>query len=697
MQGKEVKMPAWRMHEGKVKVLAAIFAMGLTHHTYAQSAGDKELTTVTVSGATGYDQNITDAPASISVITREELEKQSYTSITDAVKNIPGVYVTGGGDAKDISIRGMTRAYTLYLVDGKPLSSGREVNTNGTDGGKQITLPPVSMIERIEVIRGPMSSLYGSEAMGGVINIITRKISNKWTGTVSGEYTKSDNDISNDSYQSNFYLAGPLVEGLLGLQVNGSYQHTDESNYIGGDADKDTGSRPKGKRQDAGAKLTLTPNKDNDIALSVQSGKLDNRYTPGKSVPLGATTTSAEYHKDVYALEHTGRYGNVQTTTYLQRDESEKISDQKKKESVTILNNQTSYFSGSNVFTFGGQYKKEKLTNEGNGLLTAGVPGAVAQMDRWLAAIFAEAEWGLTDKFALTTGIRYNRDELFGGHITPRIYGVYHTTPNFAFKGGVSTGYVQPSLSDATAGFGLTTGGGGWQGIVPHSRALIIGNPDLKPEKSTSFELGYDYTNPEMGFSSSLMFFHTKFKDKIAEDRFCSTDASGTANRNNYAAWACNAFGDKYYFLSTKKNISNAMMQGVELTADYQITRTLNITSSYTYTESEQKSGEFKGEPLTKTPKHMFNANLGWDATEKLNTWLQYNFRGKTSDYLGRTSMTPGTPSYGFYDAGLVYKATKNMKITAGIYNIGNKEITNDVYEVVLDGRRFTVGMTVDF
>ena len=119
--------------------------------------------------AAGFEQNISDAPASISVISGEELAKKSYKSIVDAVNNIPGVYVTGGGGAQDISIRGMHDSYTLYLVDGRPVSAGRSVNTNGQDGGKQIALPPISMIERVEVIRGPMSSLYGSEAMGGVI------------------------------------------------------------------------------------------------------------------------------------------------------------------------------------------------------------------------------------------------------------------------------------------------------------------------------------------------------------------------------------------------------------------------------------------------------------------------------------------------------------------------------------------------
>lgn len=96
-------------------------------------------------------------------------------------------------------------------------------------------------------------------------------------------------------------------------------------------------------------------------------------------------------------------------------------------------------------------------------------------------------------------------------------------------------------------------------------------------------------------------------------------------------------------------------------------------------------------------PKHMLNVGLDYDVSDTWTTWMDYNYRGKTSDYLSRTSMDNGTPGYGTFDAGAVFKATDNLRLTAGIYNIANKEITNGDYDIVLDGRRYTVGMNIKF
>jgi outer membrane receptor for ferrienterochelin and colicins len=110
--------------------------------------------------ASGFEQQISSAPASISVISREELERGYYQNVTDALRDVPGVVVTGGGrgdNGNDISIRGMPSQYTLILVDGRPINS-RESRPNGDAGFEQDWLPPLQAIERIEVVRGPMST-----------------------------------------------------------------------------------------------------------------------------------------------------------------------------------------------------------------------------------------------------------------------------------------------------------------------------------------------------------------------------------------------------------------------------------------------------------------------------------------------------------------------------------------------------------
>ncbi|MEE2797996.1 MAG: TonB-dependent receptor [Pseudomonadota bacterium] len=678
----------------QLALAVATAALGLSVNAIAEdttSDGMVELQPITVVTAAGYEQNIADAPASISVITREQLEKQSYSDVTDAVRNVPGVFVTGGGNMQDISIRGMDDTYTLYLVDGRPISAGRMVNTNGADGGKQIGLPPISMIERIEVIRGPMSSLYGSEAMGGVINIITRRGGDEWAGSISTEYTGAMNDISSDSQQADFYLAGPIIQGLLGAQFTGTYVGTDESDYIGGgDA---AASMPESTRKQGGAEFYLTPNEQNRFSLGYTASELKYTHTPGKSIAADADPSTYRYEKDVYVFSHDGNYGDLIINSFLQHDVSDKPgTGSTKQEEVSLLNTQASYFWGDHVVTFGGQYKQEEFVDETNGLLTSNIPGAVKSVDRWIAALYTEVDWALADDLSVTTGLRYNDDELFGGELSPRLYGVYRLNPEWVIKGGVSTGYRQPTLSDATEGFGRGTGGGG--SPAPHPRALIIGNPDLKPETSTNYEIGYVYDNAALGLNTSAMLFHTQYKDKIAEDRLCE---SPNADRNDPATWTCAFGGNNYSFLSTRKNISEAIMQGVELTFDYRFQPNWNFSSSYTFTRSEQKSGEFKGDPLNQQPRHMLNGLLEWDVNARLNAWLQGNYRSKTSDYMGRTSMSDGTPGYGFVDIGAGYRLTDNVNVKAGLYNVANKEVTNDSYGVVLDGRRLTVGMTVDF
>lgn len=215
--------------------LSVTLGLMFSASAFAQDATKTDETMVVT--AAGYAQVIQNAPASISVISREDLESRYYRDVTDALKSVPGVTVTGGGDTTDISIRGMGSNYTLILVDGKRQTSRQTRPNSDGPGIEQGWLPPLQAIERIEVIRGPMSTLYGSDAIGGVINIITRKDQQQWSGNVQLSTVVQENRASGDEQSANFFVTGPLSDALS-LQVYGQTTQRDEDEIEHGYGDK---------------------------------------------------------------------------------------------------------------------------------------------------------------------------------------------------------------------------------------------------------------------------------------------------------------------------------------------------------------------------------------------------------------------------------------------------------------------------
>ena len=654
---------------------ASLFAGAAAQAQQAETA----LSTVVVT-ASGFEQAVEDAPASITVIPRAELEKKSYKDVTDALKDVPGVVVTGGGSSSDISIRGMASSYTMLLVDGRRQNS-RETRPNSDGPGiEQGWLPPIEAIERIEVVRGPMSSLYGSDAMGGVVNIITRKVPKAWAGSVRLETQQQEASRSGDIYQTSFFLGGPVQTDLLGLQVYGQKSRRNEDRFLNGFNEQDTTSGT--------VKLSLTPNKDHDFTFELGRTLQDRISTPGKSMALlnsrgqPNVASSSGYDKTLYSLSHVGRWAVGTSSTYLQQEE---IDNPGRNMNIrnTEFNSQITLPLGRHLTTLGVSYKNEKLGDKGNQLVTA---NPIDTLERYQWALFAENEWSMTDAFALTAGLRMNRDENYGTHWTPRLYGVYKATEQLSVKGGISTGFRAPSLRAAVADWGQITGGGG-------DPAVIVGNPNLKPEKSTSQEIGVVWDN-RRDFSSSLTVFNTDFKDKITEQRRCVDSGSNGAS---ISARNCVIDGTAYKFISDRINVDEANMRGVEATMTWSATDALRLAANYTFTRSEQKSGAFKGQPLNKMPRHMLNATADWRATGQMNAWSRVNFRGKTSDYLSRTSMAKGTPSFTFMDVGLNYDFSKNVKLGLGIYNLFDKHVSDETYDAVYDGRRYWASLTVGF
>ena len=666
------------------------FAMANETVTTGAEKDTTQLQTIVVS-ATGYEQDVSKAPASITVISREELDKREYNDITDVLRSVPGVVITGENASQTVSIRGMSSNYTLFLVDGKRQYS-KDVNPNGDDYGMEKNiLPPVASIERIEIIRGPASTLYGSDAMGGVINIITKKVTDVWTGNVELGTTIQDKNNSGDIRNGSVYLAGPIIQDKVGLQLGLNRLERKEDSYLGGFTGHTTES--------LNSRLTYVLNDQHDLAVEANFFTQESEATAGKTVAATGTDSASRNIRSVYALTHNGRYtDNLDSKSYIQYENSKNPD----RENTVVgtkgidletwtANTQWNWLLGNHTLAFGGYFKDESLLDRATNRNPL-VP-EFDELTRWSAAAFLEDTWSLTDRFNLTLGARYDHDELYQGNISPRIYGVYNFTDQFTVKGGVSTGYKQPDIRSVTDGFYSVTGGSG--SPTTTGRGIIKANPDLEPESTVTSELGFYWNNDYV--NTSITGYVTQFKDRIEEIRECDSTGNADYNRNDVSTWKCSENGIPFAFISTRENIGKAELRGVEVTFDAKLAEYTTLTANYTFTDTEIKSGQFKGQPLNGMPEHVFNVTVDHDLTDALNIWSRLHVRGETTPYLGRSSMSDPIPGYNFLDVGFNYKFAPNLKGKFGVYNVLDETAQNADGEQTLDGRRYGVSFVANF
>lgn len=673
-------------------VAAGICAALASFSTTAAEDSDKLIVT-----ASGYSQQLRDAPASITVITAEQLQNKPVRDLADAVKDVEGVSIVGSANKQDINIRGLPGEYTLILVDGRRQNS-RESRPNGSGGFEAGFMPPVEAIERIEVIRGPMSSLYGSDAMGGVINIITKKTTNEWHGSVTTGAIIQENSDSGNSTDGNFYLSGPLVKDKLGLQLYGGGDYRQEDKITDGHYKKDNKSLT--------AKLSFTPTENQTFLLEAGRTLQEREETPGKSLAeYEMRGQSKQYNKktELYnnrnhaALTYKGEWDSFNTELSVYQESTKKKTKTEIKDAITklteyryedrvpeitntVVDGKVVAFLPDNILTVGGQYQYSKLKD--SSLVSKGkFENSSMSVDQ--SALFVENEFTATDDLILTGGLRLDHHETYGNHWNPRGYAVYYLTDEITIKGGVSSAFRAPTLREVSKGYGTSTEGG---------NGIIYGNPDLKPEKSVSEEISIAY-NHESGFDASLTLFNTDFKNKLTSYNTGNPDPLSNLN------------------LYTYDNVGKANVKGVEVATGIPIAKDWKLSANYTYTDSERKSDDeklgngisLKGYPLDKTPKHMANAKLDWQFNEDLNLYTRAQYTGEQVWAAQRNgSKVPRYRSgYTTMDVGATYQLLKNTKLNFAVLNIGNEKGPKidkvDGNWDVEDGRRYWANVNVSF
>lgn len=649
--------------------------------------------------ATGYEQNVADAPASVTVIDAETLEAGAFTSLTDALASVPGLNVGGAPNETDIQIRGMPGDYTLILVDGRRQST-RDARTNGTKGIEQSYIPPISAIERIEIVRGAQSTLYGSDAMGGIINVITKPVPEEWTTSVKVETTLQEDSNYGNSGQVGFYTAGPLLDDRLGAQLWGRYYTRGEDSYLGGVMGLKEGS--------LAGRLTFAPTDNQEFAAEAGVERLRHGATEGQS----DDRNRYRYHDRVHwALSHEGDWDRFSsevslyqeiatrrtfdfdtgTNAYVEDPRSPKITN-------TTLDAKLSGGSqwlGDHFTVLGLQWRGQKLVDHN--------PGLRDEADRNYSvsqtSIYLEDEWDLSNSFTLTTGLRAEKHSEYDLALSPRIYGVWNANPNLTVKGGISTGFKAPDIREIAPGYASTTGGRNcvYGGANP-TCAVKIGDPNLKAETSTNFEVGFDYNNLN-NFHASATFFRSELRNRIQDAK--AYDGNGDPIR-----WA----DDPNYLVYYNYNVGRARIQGVELTADYSFTSELDLQATYTFTDSEQLTGDYAGTPLARTPKNSASLRLNWapEAAPRFSSFIQATYHGEEIE-AGLRVDDNGSPiniggvdarlydAYTLVDVGVGYDITDSVKLNAVIYNVADKRVDVAGYNSAQEGRRLWVGLGMQF
>lgn len=644
--------------------------------TTAPSVLAAETDDVMVVTASGYEQKLREAAASITVISQQELSQRNYTDLASALSDVEGVDInstTGKTGGLDISIRGMSGSYTLILVDGIRQNGTSDVTPNGFGAMNTSFMPPMSAIERIEIIRGPMSTLYGSDAMGGVVNIITKKIAPEWSGTATLEHTFQEDTTYGDNSKFSLYSSGALIENKLGLALRGNIFRREashvESSTTGSELSNRGPNPVKSENYTLGSKLLWQVDDKNILWLD---GEIANQTYDNKNNQLGTIGSSGGYEdtlryqrrKLTLGSDNYLSFGTLNSTLSWNRTENKGrlittssvpaasgLAGEKRelKNTNIILDSKlVAPLGDSHLLTVGGQYWNARMKD---GIVLAN-GGDEFKQDSW--SLFSEDEWRLLEPLALTYGARYEYQETFGSHVSPRAYLVWDALDEITVKGGVSTGYKTPSLAQQHNGISGVTG----QGTIN-----TIGNPNLKPEESVNTELGVYYEN-HSGFSANATLFHNRFKNKISSETIDSST-------------------------STYTNVGKSITQGLELGTSVPLwSDDWSLNMNYTFTDSEQKDGNNKGAALTNTPKHMANARLNWNVNEKFSTWLKVEYRSKTARFTQNYDNLSAAnkvvydnlggyfKSWTVYNLGGSYKVSKDVTLNGAVNNLFDKDFT---------------------
>lgn len=648
--------------------------------------------------ATRTENDVKKVPASTQVITQEDIKRGGATSVRNALSMYANIFqkskVRGGGH--DIIIRGMETKHSLVMVNGRRISN--EADASGLGNAMSLDRININDVEKIEIVRGPSSALYGSEAMGGVLNIIT-KPSKEQTLLTGLEHTSEDT--------SHWWHADTGRIGNFSMTFDARFNKINRSM-----PDTTTESDPYGTAQTYNASLNYYVNDHSYVNAYMdyysQHLKTDTGTPTMKPITLTTSrgmslsgqamlegTGSKAYKQKNYGISWNGKTdkNDWQIQAYMSKFNWSTTSNTKVLGSIPpagmegmfnfLLQKKNTYdfnhdehnmwaiegrdslrVNDHHRVTFGAEYVKDKVAGTGLGSNGDGVHSITENgktksssektLSSYAAYLQDEIEYG---KWFIVPAIRYDHHSAYGSHTSPKIGVTYNATDHFRIKANYGDGFKAPSVSQLYYDLDMEMGRGNW--------VHLTGNPNLKPEKSKSWDLGVE---AEFGKGyGSLTYF-----DNDVDNLITSIPKGKDSNGHN---------------LHRYENVNKARIKGLENTLGYRFNDTLEFKVTSTLLDAKDTSA---GKDLTQRARlsqiyqliYDDHKDTGWSAV----LWNQLDYKFVTGK--AWESGESVKKSYSLTNFSLTRKVNKDTRVYGSVQNIFDKKDA----DCDLDGRFWSIG-----
>lgn len=619
-----------------------------------------DLNEVVVTG-TRTPKFLKDTPIQTRVINAKELARLDATNVQDLLQQeLPGVeFSYAMNQQTHLNFSGFGGQGVLFLVDGERLAGE-------TMDDVDFTRLNMDNVERIEIVKGAASALYGSNATGGVINIITKRNRQPWTLNVNARYAKHNEQ----RYGATWGLNSKHWNNMLSAHFNriDNYDVHSAANPVTRIISTVYGDKTVNLKEQLtwrpASNFRLTGRAGYFFRETVRSADQPERYHDfSGGLRMNWQMSDADGLQASYAFDQYDK-SDYQRITRLDIRDYSNVQN-----SFRLLYNHT--FGDGDVLTVGSDLLHDYLYN-------TNLEGETRKQDSW--DLFAQYDWRLNDRWELVGALRYDYfSDGKDSHLTPKLNICYKPLRNLAIRAGYGMGFRAPTLKEKYYNFDMS---GIW---------IVEGNEHLKSEVSHNFNLSAEYTKGHYNYTASIYYNKVKNKLSTAAPYFKTTE-------------------DKLPYLPYS-NLDDYSVCGGEVGAQAKWNNGLGARITYAYTKEQlakDKDGNSINNQYIPAREHALNVRMDYDRQISSNYGLNIGLQGRVLsgvenvEYKDYYDVSKGTisveyPAYTLWKLSLVQRIGKAVKVNAALDNLfGYKPKFYYLNSPITDGVTFQIGVSID-